>query len=345
MDRDAARAEREPASPQFTVVVPSIGRDPGLPELLAALGAQTLPRESFDIVVALSGGEPSRRVRESGARSGARLVVLGATRGPGASRNAAARAARGEFLAFTEDDCVPAVDWLACAAARLATDPALDVLAGRTIKPGGRAAHRQRQDSPLYLPTNLFVRRAWFERVGGYCEEFFDGERGIYFREDSDLGFTLEEAGARVARLEDAVVTHPEEHPRPGDALRWAARYVMDPLLARRHPRLFRERIEVHRVGPLTVRRPVVNAARIVVVGLVVAVTATLLGRPRVAVVAAGVALGGWCVMWAKWRFRPAFLGPALVVPFVLVWALLRGALRARRLGAAPVASAVRARR
>jgi glycosyltransferase involved in cell wall biosynthesis len=33
-------------------------------------------------------------------------------RGPGAARNAGARVVRGEYLPFTDDDCLAAPDWL-----------------------------------------------------------------------------------------------------------------------------------------------------------------------------------------------------------------------------------------
>jgi len=318
-----------------SVIVPSIGRDPGLPELLDALAAQTFPREAFEILVALSGEPPTHRVHESAARAGARLIAIGAARGPGAARNAAARGARGEWLAFTEDDCMPPADWLAAAMARVDAEPALDVLAGETRKPGGHPVHREKGGHPLYLPTNLFVRRAVFEKLGGYCEDFFDAESGIYFREDSDFGFTLEECGARVAMLDAGPVIHPEEHPRPADALTWARRHLMDPLLRRRHPRLFRERIEVHKLGPLPVHRPVANASQTVVGALALAVIAALLRSPLLLALAMFAAIGGWLVVWSKWRFRPLFLGPALLVPFVLTAALVRGAQRAARLASA----------
>src|SRR5439155_1427126 len=81
--------------------------------------------------------------------------------------------------------------WLERAAARLEREPALDVLAGVTTKPGGRPAHRQRGPGPLYLPTNPIVRRALFERAAGYCEAYFDPGNGVYFRADSYFGFPL----------------------------------------------------------------------------------------------------------------------------------------------------------
>lgn len=321
-----------PASPRFSVVIPSVGREAGLRGTLAALGAQTLPREAFEIVVAFDGAAPSPDLVAACDAAGAEVVVLESRRGPGAARNAAARVARGEILAFTEDDCVPDRDWLAHAARRFDQEPGLDALDGWTGKPGGRPVRRRPGADPLYLPTNLFVRRSRFESVGGYCESFFDPASGLYFREDSDFGFTLEAAGARVARDRTVQVTHPEEHERFLDPLRWARRYVMDPLLASRHPRRFDERIEVVSIGPLRFRRPFVRACVLYVAGLVVTIAGLVTGAAPI--VTTGIAVGGGALlaMWAKWRFDPRRLPLVPLVPFVLLGSLWAGERRAARL-------------
>jgi glycosyltransferase involved in cell wall biosynthesis len=235
--------------------VPSRGAGTLLLGLLDGLAHQTYPRNRFEIIVALDGSVASDAVRSRLESLHVIVVPLRERAGPGAARNRAAALATGEFLAFTEDDVVPAADWLARAAARLDAEPSLDVLEGHTIKPSQRSAEIPANDLPLYLPTNLFIRRALFEQVGGYSEAFYDARRGLYFREDSDLGFTLEAAGARIAREPAVLVKHPVEHTRWLDPLRWARRYELDALLAARHPRRFRERIEVQRFGPFRVRR------------------------------------------------------------------------------------------
>jgi glycosyltransferase involved in cell wall biosynthesis len=318
------------AAPLFSVVVPSRGAEAKLLAVFDALAGQTLPRDRFEVVVALDGAVPTVRVEQTAARLGATLVRVEPRSGPGAARNRAAARAGGEFLAFTEDDVRPASDWLERAAARLAADPTLDVLEGATLKPGGRPVRVLGAEGALYLPANLFVRRALFSRVGGYCEAFFDRERGLYFREDSDLGFTLEEAGARIASASEVCVTHPEEHAGFLDPLRWARRYEMDALLARRHPRLFRERVEVHRLGPLRVRRPIVRAAWVCVLATVGALVAPLLGRREMALPLGILAAAAFLPIWAKWRFGPLRLPVALVAPFVLVGSLVRGWVRVR---------------
>jgi glycosyltransferase involved in cell wall biosynthesis len=312
------------------VIVPSRGAEAKLLPLLDALAGQTLARERYEVIVALDGAAAAPALAARLATMGATLVTLAQRSGPGAARNAGAARAGGEFLAFTEDDVTPAPDWLERAAARLDTEPQLDVLEGATLKPGGRPVRVLGDGGRSWLPTNLFVRRALFARLGGYCEGFFDLERAVYFREDSDFGFTLEEAGARLGMAPEARVTHPEEHAGFLDPLRWARRYEMDALLARRHPRLFRERIEAHALGPLKIRRPIVRASWVCVLAVVAAGIVPLLGRRDLAIPLLIIAAVGFLPVWAKWRFSPLRLPVALAVPFVLVGSLMRGWVRVR---------------
>ncbi len=313
----------------FSVVVPTLGR-PGtrsgtLPGLLRALQAQSFPRERFEIVLVFDGLSPTPETSALAEQAGARIVPLARRSGPGAARNAGVSAATGEWLAFTEDDVTPSPDWLEQAAARIMREPAPDAIEGVTQRPGDRALRIRPEAGLQYLPTTLFVRRAWFERVGGYEEAFYEPSRGVYFREDADFGFKLEEANALTVREESIVVTHPDEHPGPWDPVRWAVRYEMDPLLARLHPRLFRKRIEVHRVGPFRVRRPIVRACVGVVLCVVLSAALAVAARPDLARLAVAAALVLFLPVWAKWRFSPLHFPAALVVPFALTLALLRG--------------------
>ncbi len=318
-----------PDSPRLSLIIPTRGDDALLMRLAAALERQTVRAERTQRIVVFDGVAPRPLVLARLQTIAATVVELEHRSGPGAARNAGARLARGEFLAFSEDDVTPAPDWLERALARLDADPALDVLEGATLKPGGRPVRIAAAEGASWIPTNLFVRRELFERVGGYREDYFDPVRGIYFREDSDFGFTLEEAGARIGLAPDVVVTHPDEHPRYLDPLRWARRYEMDALLAARHPERFRERIEVHRMGPFTIRRPIVRAASACVLALAAAIAAWFLDAPSLVVPFLALAGLAFLPIWAKWRFDLLRLPVILLVPLALVVALARGRMRA----------------
>lgn len=315
-------------APYISVIVPTRGDPVKILPLLDALARQTLPRDRFEILVSFDGVEPGPEVARRLAAAGARAVHAAERLGPGAARNRAARDATGEYLAFTEDDCLPANDWLERAEARLAREPAIDALEGATLRPDGRPTRRPDPDRLHYLPTNLFIRRALFEKVGGYREEFYIAGRGVYFREDSDLGFTLEENGARAAQEPSARVMHPFEHLSYLDPIRWARRYELDPLLQARHPDLFRERIEIHRFGPFTLRRLFVRACFAYVIALGAAMLALLLGDQGLAAAFVVIAVAAFLPVWAKWGFHPLRLPLLLIVPFALTVAYARGVFR-----------------
>ena len=74
---------------------------------------QTLPREQFEVIVCDDGSpEPLEPVIAPFGDRLALTVVRRTHAGPAAARNQGARHASGRILAFTDDDCVPAEDWL-----------------------------------------------------------------------------------------------------------------------------------------------------------------------------------------------------------------------------------------
>ena len=326
------RATEPGGSPlRFTVVIPTLGSEELIVSLLDALAAQTLDRRRWDVVFAFDGPAPSGAIARRLEASGAAVAASHVRKGPGAARNLGARGAAGDYLAFTEDDCLPSPDWLAEAASRLERDRGIDILEGATLLPDGRPARRRDHDGLTWLPTNLFVRRTLFQRIGGYCERYFDPRGGIYFREDSDFGFTAVESGARVVHDPGPRVVHPREHSRWLDPIRWARRHEMDPLLASRHPRAFHDEIEIVRWGPFRIRRPFVRVCAGFLLTAVAALGFLVGGEEGVAAWFAALAAVLLLVIWSKWRFDPRRFILVPVVPIVLLAALARGRVRAAR--------------
>ena len=96
-----------------TVIVPTFHRPRQLEECLRALAAQTLV-EPWEVVVVDDGSpEPvALDLEEVGFPAGCR-VLRQENAGPAAARNRGVQQARGEFVAFTDDDCRPHATWLA----------------------------------------------------------------------------------------------------------------------------------------------------------------------------------------------------------------------------------------
>jgi glycosyltransferase involved in cell wall biosynthesis len=99
--------------PAFSIVIPTYGRPAQLANCLQSLVELDYPRGSFEVIVVDDGGDPSpSAVVETISRRLDVALVRQAHAGPAAARNAGARQARSEFLAFTDDDCAPTPAWL-----------------------------------------------------------------------------------------------------------------------------------------------------------------------------------------------------------------------------------------
>lgn len=102
------------ARPRFSVIIPARNRPGALANCLQALTRLDYPTGNYEVIVVDDASEPPLRqtVECRAALSGLRWERLSKNEGPAAARNHAARIARGEFLAFTDDDCLPDPEWL-----------------------------------------------------------------------------------------------------------------------------------------------------------------------------------------------------------------------------------------
>jgi len=325
--------------PRFSVVIPTRDRPASLNRCLAALGRQTQPAGDYEVIVVVDGTdlEPPSVPGPEDPGPPVRVVQV-PHQGPGGARNAGAAVADGEYLAFTEDDVLPAPDWLERAARHLSTDP-VEILEGRTLLEGTDRATRRAEPEPVpsFIPCNLVVRSDTFDSLGGYDTRFFDPTTGLYFREDVEFGFRALERGCRHAIDPSMIVEHPEQFESLAAALGHARRYVFDPLLYRAHRRLYRELIEVKRVLGVRLRRPlhlVSGTAVLAWFGLVVSAS---LGAWTAALIAASIAIAASVAVRVKYQGRRAWrvweLPAGLTfaaLPFVYFGALARGCVRAR---------------
>jgi glycosyltransferase involved in cell wall biosynthesis len=319
---------------RVSVVVPTCRRPDLLGRCLAALLTQELPPTLYEIIVADDAADDETRalVEDLAARGGCRglvvrYVAVQGGHGPAAARNAGWRAARGGIVAFTDDDCLPDPCWLleglavfrhACVAA----------VSGRIVMPTPRMptdyeVDAARLQSSEFVTANCFCRRDALEAVGGFDERF-----PLAFREDSDLHFSLLAKGFEIGRAPGAIVRHPVRPAAWGVSLRQQRKSMCNALLFKKHPRLYRERIQP--APPL--RYYVMLAA--------LTFGASALVRRRPAAALAGSAL--WLALTGEFcarRLRGTSRAPrhvlemavtsALIPPLSVYWRL-RGALKYR---------------
>lgn len=135
--------------------------------------------------------------------------------GLSAARNAGAAAAKGKFLAYTDDDCEPDRGWLAGLARCFASG--WDAAGGPNLPPPPRGREQAviaaapgapshvmlNDDEAEHLPgCNLAVARAAFEAVGGFDPRFRTAG------DDVDFCWRLRDAGLRLGFAPGAFVWH-----------------------------------------------------------------------------------------------------------------------------------------
>ncbi|MFC7733962.1 HAD-IIIA family hydrolase [Actinomadura keratinilytica] len=322
----------------YTVVIPTVGRA-SLRTVLEAL---------LDGMAADPACAPERiLVVDDRARPGAPLplppaagdevaVLRSGGRGPAAARNTGWRAAATEWVAFLDDDVVPAPGWPAKAAADLAGQPAEVAGSQGTVTvplpDGRRPTDRERTTAALadasWITADMAYRRRVLAEVGGFDERF----RRAY-REDADLALRVMAAGHRLVRGARAVA-HPVRPAGFWASVAAQAGNADDVLMRRLHGPGWRRRAGE---GPGRFRRHLLTTA----CGALAA-AAYGAGARRVAL----PAFAAWAGLTAEFAAARVLPGPrtpgevarmlvtSAAIPPAATWHRLRGLLAHARAGA-----------
>ena len=204
----------------FSVIIPTRDRPEQLAACLESLAEQDYPRDQFEVLVVDDGSRLSLDLIVAAFRERLGLTLLRQSRsaGPGVARNYGAARAKGEFLAFTDDDCTPAADWLQRLATRFASTPG-HLIGGRIINalttnpystatqvivdviydyydPGKGRAH--------FFPTNNFALAAdRFQDLGGFSENW-----PVVAAEDREFCYRWLKRGYLMMHASEANVYH-----------------------------------------------------------------------------------------------------------------------------------------
>jgi glycosyltransferase involved in cell wall biosynthesis len=221
--------------PFVSVIVPTYERHEVIDALMECLSRQTL--QNCEVIVVDQSTTPWERQSIPGIDL---VYVHTDVRGAAMARNTGAFYARGDILAFTDDDCRPDADWLE-AGLRYFADPAVIGVEGLILSDH---AHDERYrpvtnvgfEGIGFMTANLLLRRETFMAVGGFDTEFDQP-----FREDTDLAWRALEHGS-IPFASDVRVYHPPQ-PRVIEREARAARvrfFEKDALLMKKHPERYR---------------------------------------------------------------------------------------------------------
>jgi glycosyltransferase involved in cell wall biosynthesis len=120
------------AGPFFSIVVPTYNREEKLACCLKSLARLDYARDRFEVIVVNDGGAAPDAIAASFADDLPLKLLHQRHACAAAARNTGAAEARGEFLAFTDDDCAPDPHWLAALAQSLSAWPD-HLIGGRTV--------------------------------------------------------------------------------------------------------------------------------------------------------------------------------------------------------------------
>jgi glycosyltransferase involved in cell wall biosynthesis len=332
----SAAGTARPADEQMpfdvSVVVPTYGRPLMLGTCLDALAAQDFDAARYEIIVCDDGPDDATRAaverfaQQCASARGlvVRYLPVTATQGPAGARNAGWRAARSPLIAFTDDDTIPAPHWLTAGVDALRSGA--DAASGAIAMPLPAAPTDYELDASglaqsEFATANAFVRRATLAALGGFDERYTSA-----WREDSDLQFAILQTGGRIVRAEQALVVHPVRPARWGVSLSQQKKSQFEALLYRKHPGLYRQRIDA--MPPLRYYA--------IVASLLCAGIAALAGQALIA----ALALALWIALTTAFcvrRLRHTRRDPihvaemactSMLIPFLSIYWRLRGALR-----------------
>ncbi len=165
----------------ISVVIPTLGRIESLKNTLHSLEEQTLPRERFEVIVVDNSRQGEARAVIENYISGSEINIRYCHEPvPGKSRamKKGIREARGEFIAATDDDCLPTEGWLQATLDGFRSEPE-DVycIVGKVVPFDG--------DTKMYTTvgeerTSRTIYQSWFARVR--CGTIGNGSNVAYRR-------------------------------------------------------------------------------------------------------------------------------------------------------------------
>ena len=210
--KDGARAIALSKAPKISVIVCSYNGHTTLSDCLKSLRSLCYP--DFEIIVVDDGS--TAPLEGIATQVSGVIFIRQEHAGLSVARNRGAREARGEILAYTDDDCVVDEDWLhylasafekndfaAVGGPNIAPPPVTRTQACVAAAPGCPAHVLIDDRIAEHLPgCNLAVTREAFDKIGGFAPEYTAAG------DDVDFCWRLQDAGFLIGFCAPAMVWH-----------------------------------------------------------------------------------------------------------------------------------------
>ena len=196
---------------KFSVIVPCLNEQEVIARCLGALNELELDKETFEVIICDNGSTDDTLATARAATGLLNVKYVSQDEGRvTAVRNLGAKAARGEFLAFLDADCLVPKSWLSLAGRQLSS-PGAGLVGGHCGLPENSPwvprvwySERQwyKQGAVSYLPgANLLISRANFFKLNGFDES-------LETNEDCELCERARRNGLTVVAFPDLGVIH-----------------------------------------------------------------------------------------------------------------------------------------
>ncbi|MFH1360049.1 MAG: glycosyltransferase [Candidatus Omnitrophota bacterium] len=197
----------------ISIIIPVYNGEKTIEKTIEAVKSQINPQEHELIVVDDGSTDNTQNILKFAPGI---LYIRQENQGPACARNRGFKESKGEWIFFTDADCMPQKDWIQRALKHF-KDPAIGVVAGsytlynkdsllaRCIQK--EIMYRHIKLMPLYPKSfgsyNFCVRRNVFEEVGGFNEQYRHASG-----EDNDLSYKILNKGYKIYFAQEILVAH-----------------------------------------------------------------------------------------------------------------------------------------
>ena len=213
--------KEKPSKPFVSIIIPVYNDCDRLKICLQSLEKQTYPHDQYNIIVVDNGSDDNQDVKNIVASFEQALAIEEKTPGSYAARNRGIASAKGDILAFTDADCIPAPNWIEKGVENLRSVPNCGLVAGkieRFFRNRDRLTVIELHDSLFCLrqkfnieqeqygaTANLFIWREIIEKVGRFNHHLKSSG-------DKEFGKRVALFGYQLIYAEDTIIAHPARH-------------------------------------------------------------------------------------------------------------------------------------
>ncbi|MGK7895453.1 MAG: glycosyltransferase family 2 protein, partial [Xenococcus sp. (in: cyanobacteria)] len=206
----------EKSVPFVSVIIPVYNDIERLRKCLEALESQTYPHNLYEVIVVDNASEDD--IAATVTPFNQAIVLEEKRRGSYAARNKGILNAKGEVIAFTDSDCIPANDWIEKGVNNLLNTSNCGIVGGKIeifFQDPEHPTAVELYDSIMAFPqsnyvknnkfsvsANLFTFKKVLDEVGSFNAELKSGG-------DYEWGARVFKAGYEVIYAEDTTIAHP----------------------------------------------------------------------------------------------------------------------------------------